>query len=208
MASTTTGPVRQMTVRAAGLYRIRVRRPGRVPLVYIGRAINLRERERNHWSDLAAGKHHNRTLQAAYNRYGAAAMTFEVIELTTWATIRDGRLIAVEFSEAEQAALETERIRAAWEAADAECANFGDGYAGGATAPRNAGGWRKRDLPKGVYFNKAAPAGRPYKAQIRLKSGSNRHLGNFASPVEAASAYDLAVDLYLGGEAFKNRLGA
>lgn len=43
---------------------------------YIGSAVNLRERQYRHFFTLARGRHSNGFLQAAWNKYGAAAFTF------------------------------------------------------------------------------------------------------------------------------------
>ena len=50
------------------------------PSAYIGSAIDLKIRERQHFSKLAAGKHPNIHLQRAWNKYGAASFIFEIIE--------------------------------------------------------------------------------------------------------------------------------
>jgi group I intron endonuclease len=48
---------------------------------YIGSAVNLRKRKNIHLSQLRNGKHRNRKLQAAFNKYGESAFLFEVVEL-------------------------------------------------------------------------------------------------------------------------------
>lgn len=48
--------------------------------VYVGSAIDLRKRAREHFRLLSQGKHINPHLQAAYNKYGAEAFVFSVIE--------------------------------------------------------------------------------------------------------------------------------
>lgn len=48
--------------------------------VYVGQAVNLAKRKRNHFSALKLGKHRNKHLQAAYNQYGGEAFVFEVVQ--------------------------------------------------------------------------------------------------------------------------------
>lgn len=52
--------------------------------VYIGSAINVKSRWRQHKSELALSKHANRHLQQSYNKYGVAAFEFLVLEHVTW----------------------------------------------------------------------------------------------------------------------------
>ena len=47
---------------------------------YIGSAVNLRKRKARHFSELRAGKHKNRHLLAAWNKYGEQAFVFVVVE--------------------------------------------------------------------------------------------------------------------------------
>jgi group I intron endonuclease len=47
---------------------------------YIGSAVDLKRRKARHFSELRNGKHSNRHLQAAWNRYGEAAFSFIVLE--------------------------------------------------------------------------------------------------------------------------------
>ncbi len=47
---------------------------------YIGSAVNLRKRYRDHLSDLRAGKHKNPIMQNLYNKHGDASFIFEVLE--------------------------------------------------------------------------------------------------------------------------------
>ncbi len=49
--------------------------------IYIGSAINLRLRRKDHFGMLRRGKHENPKLQNAWNKYGEQAFTFEVLEL-------------------------------------------------------------------------------------------------------------------------------
>lgn len=47
---------------------------------YVGSAVNLRKRKTRHFSELRTGKHKNRHLLAAWNKYGEQAFVFVVIE--------------------------------------------------------------------------------------------------------------------------------
>lgn len=47
---------------------------------YIGSSVNLRKRWYLHRNDLKSGRHHNPRLLAAWNKYGAQAFTFQVLE--------------------------------------------------------------------------------------------------------------------------------
>jgi group I intron endonuclease len=47
---------------------------------YIGSAINIENRWRTHKTTLAKGKHHSGHLQNAWNKYGANAFEFSIIE--------------------------------------------------------------------------------------------------------------------------------
>lgn len=47
---------------------------------YIGESGNAGERYRQHCSDLRCGRHHNRALQVAWDRDGAAAFGLVVLE--------------------------------------------------------------------------------------------------------------------------------
>jgi len=48
--------------------------------MYIGHAINLYNRENQHFSDLQLNKHFNNHLQKAFNKYGSEAFRWEVLE--------------------------------------------------------------------------------------------------------------------------------
>src|SRR5258708_15053375 len=63
---------------APGIYRITCIITGKI---YVGSAVNLRRRCRAHLSTLQRNGHHNPKLQAAFNKYGPGAFTFEVLEL-------------------------------------------------------------------------------------------------------------------------------
>lgn len=60
-----------------GIYSISNKRNGKV---YIGSAVNLRQRFFKHRHDLRKGNHHSIKLQNAWNKYGPDAFSFDVIE--------------------------------------------------------------------------------------------------------------------------------
>ena len=60
-----------------GIYKITNLPTGRF---YIGSAVNVERRWKRHASDLNAQRHHNSKLQRAWNKYGQAAFTFELLE--------------------------------------------------------------------------------------------------------------------------------
>ena len=47
---------------------------------YVGSAVDLKRRKTRHFSELRNGKHNNRHLQAAWQKYGEAAFIFVVVE--------------------------------------------------------------------------------------------------------------------------------
>lgn len=49
--------------------------------MYIGSAVNLHKRHKDHSITLRLNKHHNRHLQAAYNKYGKENIVFEILEI-------------------------------------------------------------------------------------------------------------------------------
>lgn len=61
-----------------GIYAITHEATGRR---YIGSAVNVDRRWSQHRSELARGVHKNPKLQSAWNKYGADAFTFSVLEL-------------------------------------------------------------------------------------------------------------------------------
>ncbi len=63
---------------ASGIYRITCITTGKL---YIGSAINIQKRRREHIHGLRSGTHANIALQRAFNKYGESDFTFEVIEL-------------------------------------------------------------------------------------------------------------------------------
>lgn len=48
---------------------------------YIGSSVNLARRKTRHFSELRNNRHNNKHLQAAWNKYGALAFAFTVVEL-------------------------------------------------------------------------------------------------------------------------------
>jgi group I intron endonuclease len=66
-------------VSAPGVYCIRHVATNRV---YVGSTNNLSKRLSRHRRDLTLNRHHNSYLQSEWNRYGADAFIFEVLELT------------------------------------------------------------------------------------------------------------------------------
>lgn len=73
---------------SSGVYQIRCRPSGKI---YVGSAMNLRERWRVHRRDLSNGNHSNSHLQNAWNLHGEARFEFTVLEL-----VEPSRLLAVE----------------------------------------------------------------------------------------------------------------
>src|SRR5258707_13712753 len=61
---------------ASGIYKITCTANKRI---YIGSAVNLRQRRSEHFSGLQHSTHHNPILQNAWNKYGPDAFTFEVL---------------------------------------------------------------------------------------------------------------------------------
>ncbi len=62
----------------SGVYQIRNLINGKV---YIGSAKRFKERGKDHLRSLERGKHHNKHLQASWNKYGTDNFVFEVIEV-------------------------------------------------------------------------------------------------------------------------------
>jgi group I intron endonuclease len=62
---------------ASGVYKITNKINGHC---YIGSAVNIKNRWKGHRSDLSKNKHHSNHLQNAWNKYGADAFEFSVIE--------------------------------------------------------------------------------------------------------------------------------
>lgn len=63
--------------RSGVIYRILCTANGRA---YIGSSVEAKRRFYLHRLDLEAGRHHSPRLQAAWNKYGADAFVFEVVE--------------------------------------------------------------------------------------------------------------------------------
>lgn len=59
--------------RVSGVYFLKCKT---LNCVYVGSSRDMRERARGHMSDLVANSHHNRALQADFNRYGQSAFCF------------------------------------------------------------------------------------------------------------------------------------
>lgn len=70
--------VSKLLAQEAGIYKIR---NNITSDFYIGSAANLRYRWYNHRNSLGANRHSNQHLQSAWNKYGADAFEFIVIEL-------------------------------------------------------------------------------------------------------------------------------
>lgn len=64
--------------RRSGIYQIRNLVNSRV---YVGSAVNLANRRKEHLSNLRRGKHHSPKLQNAWLKYGEDAFVFEVLEV-------------------------------------------------------------------------------------------------------------------------------
>lgn len=64
--------------KSSGIYRISNLHTGDC---YIGQASNLQKRRHNHLSDLRKQQHGNQRLQRAWNKYGASAFLYAVIEI-------------------------------------------------------------------------------------------------------------------------------
>lgn len=63
--------------RLPGVYQILCRANGKI---YVGSAVNLSHRWHQHRNRLKFGKHRNKHLQNAWNKYGEAAFEFSVLE--------------------------------------------------------------------------------------------------------------------------------
>ena len=63
----------------AGIYQIKNQVNGKC---YIGSSVNLHHRRERHLSELRHGKHRNRHLQRAFDKYGEATFVFEILEHT------------------------------------------------------------------------------------------------------------------------------
>jgi len=65
------------TGKRGGIYQIRNVHNNSI---YIGSAVCLARRRREHFGSLKAGRHYNKPLSRAYAKYGDGSLTFEVIE--------------------------------------------------------------------------------------------------------------------------------
>jgi group I intron endonuclease len=65
---------------ASGIYKIRNIETGKV---YIGSSINLKKRVSKHKTELKTGRHHSQKLQRAWDKYGAQAFEFFVLEMAS-----------------------------------------------------------------------------------------------------------------------------
>lgn len=63
--------------RESGIYRITCSANGKI---YLGSASNMYGRAKEHLSDLRRGKHHAKRLQRAWDKYGEAFFSIEVVE--------------------------------------------------------------------------------------------------------------------------------
>jgi group I intron endonuclease len=59
------------------IYQIELLKDGRS---YIGSAVNVERRQREHIRHLTRGSHHNGRLQNAWNKYGASSFAFSILE--------------------------------------------------------------------------------------------------------------------------------
>lgn len=68
------------TLPQSGIYAIRNTVSGRI---YVGSAINIRQRWRAHRSLLGKGKHHSVTLQRSWIKHGEGVFSFDILEVVT-----------------------------------------------------------------------------------------------------------------------------
>lgn len=68
-----------MKERVAGIYQITVNRGEDSPMFYIGQSYDVALRLRTHRSALDRGTHFNAGLQAAFDRYGSASVSVEML---------------------------------------------------------------------------------------------------------------------------------
>lgn len=69
-----------MRGKIPGIYAITNKINGKV---YIGSSLSIKDRWRQHVCDLRWNEHHSRALQRAWNKYGADAFHFAIVELVT-----------------------------------------------------------------------------------------------------------------------------
>ena len=65
------------TQNSFGVYCIRLAEVG----VYVGSAVNIRVRLKQHFRHLRCGNHHSRRLQSVYDKYGADSFNVSVLEI-------------------------------------------------------------------------------------------------------------------------------
>lgn len=70
----------------SGVYVIRNRENGKI---YIGSSVNIKDRWIRHRYQLNKGTHHNRYLNSAWNKHGASAFEFEIIEHCEFEVLKD-----------------------------------------------------------------------------------------------------------------------
>lgn len=64
---------------STGIYQIKNNKSGKV---YIGSTNNLDKRKKQHFKELAEGRHINKALQQDFTKYGENAFTYSIIEYT------------------------------------------------------------------------------------------------------------------------------
>lgn len=64
----------------SGIYKITCAKNNKI---YIGSAIDLKDRKHTHFKQLRTNKHYNNHLQRAYNKYGSNSFSFSVLEYVT-----------------------------------------------------------------------------------------------------------------------------
>ena len=161
----------------SGIYLIQNKVNGKV---YVGSAVNIQKRWREHKKDLRKGKHHSQRLQHSWNKHGEDNFQFIVIELC-----QPKNLIKLE-----QFML------------DLLCSYEDDkGYNICPTAGSQLGLKRSKETKrkiaeanrknaKGFYYHKASGK---YYSRIGI-NGKKEHLGLYNTPEEARAAYLAALD--------------
>ena len=67
------------TITLCGIYTIEVDRPGKASVFYVGQTVDLIERTKQHLRAFRRGDHDNVPLQRAFNKYGEAAFSFDLV---------------------------------------------------------------------------------------------------------------------------------
>jgi group I intron endonuclease len=80
---------KDLSLMVVGVYEIRNLKTG---AVYIGSAVDVERRWARHRSDLRCGRHSNRFLQRAWNKYGEASFKFSTI----WRGLKPDALLSAE----------------------------------------------------------------------------------------------------------------